>query len=146
VELPQQRNFTRRELQEFAKRQNVDIFKEKQQIITGWQEQPKGLLQQVLWERGLIDEALLDKYTLDGRKDAITGDIDLQFSHRHVMAECTDFKEEETTLQYLGTQLGVRVQLTPKFHAELAGEGILEYSWAHAKSWYCRIPVSQKRG
>ncbi|KAI2497782.1 hypothetical protein MHU86_16724 [Fragilaria crotonensis] len=145
VELPQQRNFTRRELQEFAKRHNVDVFEEKQQIITGWQGQPRGLLQ-VLWERGLIDEASLEKYTLDGRKDAITGDIDLQFSLRHVMAECTaDFKDEETALQYLGTQLGVRVQLTPKFHAELAGEGI-EYSWAHSKSWYRRVPVSQKRG
>ncbi len=61
------------------------------------------------------------------------------------MAECTDFKEEETALQYLGTQLGVRVQLTPKFHTELAGEGV-EYSWAHAKSFYRRVPVSRKRG
>jgi hypothetical protein len=144
VELPQQRNFTRQELQAFAKTHNVDVFEEKQQIISGWQGQPKGLLQ-VLWERGLIDKASLEKYTLDGRKDAITGDIDLQFSLCHVMAECTDFKEEETALQHLGTQLGVRVQLTTKFHAELAGEGV-EYSWAHAKAFYCRVPVSRKRG
>ncbi len=140
VELPQQRNFTRRELQAFAKTHNVDVFEEKQQIISGWQGQPKGLLQ-VLWERGLIDEASLEKYTLNGRKDAITGDVDLQFSLCHEMAECTDFKEEETALQHLGTQLGVRVQLTPKFHAELAGEG-LKYSWAHAKAFYRRVPVS----
>ena len=64
VELPQQRNFTRRELQAFAKTHNVDVFEEKQQIISGWQGQPKGLLQ-VLWERGLIDEASLEKYTLN---------------------------------------------------------------------------------
>jgi hypothetical protein len=50
--------------------------------------------------------------------------MDLQFSLYHVMAECIDFKEEKTALQYLGTQLGVSVQLTPKFHAERAGEGI----------------------
>ena len=52
-----------------------------------------------------------------------------------------DFKNKETALQYLGTQLGVRVELTPKIHAELAGEGV-EYSWAHAKSFYRRVPVS----
>jgi len=37
------------------------------------------------------------------------------------------------------------VLLTPKFHAELAGEGI-EYCWAQAKSYYRRVPVSRKRG
>ena len=37
------------------------------------------------------------------------------------------------------------VKLTPKFHAELAGEGV-EYSWAHSKSFYRRLQLSQKRG
>ena len=37
------------------------------------------------------------------------------------------------------------MDLTPKFHAELAGEGI-EYNWAHAKSYYRRVPVSRKEG
>ena len=128
VELPEQRSYTRKELQTFAKRHDVDIFEDKQQIIGGWIGQPKGLLQ-VLWERGLLNETMLDKYTLDGRKDPITGKIDLRYSLRHLLAECKDFKEEETALQYLGTQLGVTVQLTPKFHAELAGEGV-EYCWA----------------
>ena len=35
--------------------------------------------------------------------------------------------------------------LTPNFHAELAGEGV-EYSWAHAKAYYRRMPLSRKRG
>lgn len=120
----------------------MDIFGDKQKIIAGWQGKPKGLLQ-VLWERGLLDETSLEKYTLDGRKDAFTGNVDLQFLLQSLMTECTDFKEEETALQYLGSQLGVRVQLTPKYHAELAGEGV-EYSWAHAKAFYRRVPVSQK--
>ncbi len=37
------------------------------------------------------------------------------------------------------------VQLTPKFHTELAGEGV-EYSWAHAKGYYRCVPNSSKRG
>jgi hypothetical protein len=37
------------------------------------------------------------------------------------------------------------VLLTPKFHAELAGKGV-HYSWAHAKAFYQRMPLSRKRG
>ena len=144
VSFQQQRNYTKKELQDFARIGGVDLFEEKEQIIAGWQGQPKGLLQ-VLWERGLIPEHSLERYTLDGRKDTITGVVDLHYSLRNLLAECTDFKEEETALQYLGTQLGVTVQLTPKFHAELAGEGV-EYSWAHAKAFYRCVPVSRKRG
>ena len=115
----------------------VDLFEDKEIVVAGWQGRSKGLLQ-VLPERGYISEASLEKYTLDGRKDMITGaSIDLQYSLKYLMSECTDFKEEETALEYLGTQLGVKVQLTPKFHAdELAGEEGVEYSWAHAKAVY----------
>jgi hypothetical protein len=35
VELPQQRNFTKREPQEFSKRHNVVVFEEKQQRMAG---------------------------------------------------------------------------------------------------------------
>ena len=53
--------------------------------------------------------------------------------------------EEETALEHLATQLGATVRLTPKFHAELAGEGI-EYCWAVAKGYYRRMPLSRKMG
>jgi hypothetical protein len=78
-----------------------------------------------------------------GRKDTISGKYDLQYSLRSLMSECLDFKEEETALQYLGSQLGVQVLLIPKFHAELAGEGV-GFSWGHAKAFYQRIPLSKK--
>ncbi len=94
-------------------------------------------------DRKILEE-LLDSYTLDGRKDAITGEIDFQLSLRHLMAECMNFQNEETALQYLGTPLGVTVELTPKFHAKLAGKHV-EYSWAHAKAFYRQVPVSRKR-
>ena len=73
------------------------------------------------------------KYTLEGPKNPISGNFDLQYSLRSIMAACHDFKNEETALQFLGSQLGVQVLLTPKCHAELlAGEGI-EFSWGQAK-------------
>ena len=118
---------------------------ERKDVITpGWQGKPKGVLQ-VLWERGLIESKALDKYTVDGRRNVITGKVDLQYSLRQILANCRDFKDKETALQHLGRQLGVTVLLTPKFHAELAGEGV-EYSWAHGKAFYRRLPVSKKRG
>jgi hypothetical protein len=71
---------------------------------------------------------------VDGKKNLITGDINLHSSLCHILANCKDFQEEETALEHLSTQLGVTVKLTPKFHAKLlAGEGV-EYSWAHTKS------------
>ena len=140
----QQRDFTKKELQVMATNNNIEIAARKETITQGWVGQPKGLLQ-VLGERGLVEKDSVEKYTIEGRKDNITGTIDLQYSLRNIMAQCTDFKHEETALQFLGSQLGVTVLLTPKFHAELAGEGV-EYSWAHAKAYYRRMPLSRKRG
>ena len=134
VTIQQQRNHTKKELQVFATRNGVDLFEDREQVIAGWEGQPKGLMQ-VLWERGLIDTSSLEQYTLHGRKNPITGELNLQFSLHHILANCSDFKDEETALEHLGTQLGVTVRLTPKFHAELAGEGV-EYSWAHSKAFY----------
>ena len=111
-----------------------------------WEGQPKGLLQ-VLWEQELIDESNkeLASYTVDGQKDPIARCIDTRSSLRHLVANCTDFKHEETAFQHLGAQLGVTVLLTQKLYAELggaelAGEGV-EYCWAHAKSHYRCMPV-----
>ncbi len=134
VTLQQQRGYAKKELQDFARNNCIGLYDQKEQISPGWEGQPKGLLQ-VLAERGLIERDSLEKCTLEGQKDAITGKVDLQYSLRNLMAECSDFKDEETALQYLGTQLGVMVLLTPKFHAELAGKGV-KYSWAHAKAFY----------
>ncbi|KAI2488872.1 hypothetical protein MHU86_25926 [Fragilaria crotonensis] len=75
----------------------------------------------------------------------MTDKVHLQLSLCHILANCKDFKDEATALEFSGTQLGVTVKLTPKFHAQLAGEGI-EYSWAHSKAFYRRLPLSHKRG
>jgi hypothetical protein len=128
-----------RELQHFARNNGeVDLFEDKELVVPGWEGQPKGQMQ-VLWERGLIDTSLLAQYTVDGKKNLVTGDINLHSSLSHILANCKDFQEEETALEHLvGTQLGVTVKLTPKFHAELAGEGV-EYCWAHSKSFNRRL-------
>ncbi len=67
VSFQQQRSYTKKELQEFARIRGINLFEEKEQIIVRWQGQPKGLLQ-VLWERGLILEHLLEKILLTVEK------------------------------------------------------------------------------
>ena len=133
------------ELQELAKTNNVDVKIIRTREKKGWQGQPKGLLQ-VLWERGWIDEANLEKYTMDPATDD-DGEVlegAEEWSLRVLMASCLDFVEEMTAFQHVGNELGVSVIISPKFHAELAGEGI-EYSWGVTKGLYRRKPLHSKR-
>ena len=60
------------------------------------------------------------------------------------MGLCADFVNEEGMLQTVGRELGVTVLLTPKCHAEIAGEGI-EYLWACAKGAYRSLPLNPKK-
>jgi hypothetical protein len=116
---------------------------EQQEILKGWEGQPKGMLQ-VLWECGFIDGTKLEKYyTIEGGKDQF-GNVDPATSVKMMMERQMDFIEEETLLQYHGRQLGVIIDRTPKCHPEMAGEGI-EYNWGCAKGFYRRLPITKKR-
>ena len=75
-----------------ARIRGIGLFEDKEQIIPGWQGQPKGLLQ-ALWGRGMIGKQMLDKYTLDGCKHPITGIVDLQYSLRHLLSDKELVKE-----------------------------------------------------
>lgn len=132
-------------MQELAKSNNIDVKTIRLREKKGWEGQPKGLLQ-VLWERGWIDEGNLEKYTMEPATDA-DGEVlegAEEWSLRVLMASCLDFAEEVTALQDVGNKLGVSVIISPKFHAELAGEGI-EYSWGVTKGLYRRKPLTCKR-
>jgi hypothetical protein len=48
-------------------------------------------------------------------------------------------------LQHIANCLGVKAILTPKCHADLAGEGI-DYLWGQAKGTYRSLLLNQKRG
>jgi hypothetical protein len=144
--LNDRRQYRLTELQELARANNIDHKTIRIREKKGWQGQPKGLLQ-VLWERGWIDESQIEKYTMDLSKDD-DGEV-LEgaeiWSLKWMMASCLDFAEELTALQHVGNELGVSVLITPKFHAELAGEGI-EYSWGVSKCVYRTKPLDSKKG
>ena len=48
-------------------------------------------------------------------------------------------------LQHIAQKIGVKMLLTPKCHAELAGEGV-EYVWACAKGAYRNMSLQDKKG
>ena len=132
------------ELREVARATGIDLETEEMVVEQGWEGQAKGMLQ-VLWETGWIDPCKVASYTLKGRKDKETATIDEEFSLQRILSERPDFVNEKTALQSLGEELGVVVDRSPKFHAELAGEGI-EYCWGFAKLRYRQIPYQKKRG
>ena len=133
----------KRELIELCNNNGISTVRSVQKIKEGWEGKAKGLLQ-VLWERGFIDMNNLSSYTLTGKKDAF-GVVDLRRSLRNMMSLCDDFLNEEGMLQCIGKNLDVMVILTPKCHAELAGEGI-EYMWALSKGAYRNLTLAQKKG
>jgi hypothetical protein len=143
VELPN-RKFLIAELRGFAEMNGVVPEVEEEVLIRGWVGKQKGLLQ-VLHERGMLDEEKYAAkfYTISGRKDCDDAIIPGS-SLKDLLASCTDFKNELSLMQHLGNDLGVHIASTPKYHAELAGEGI-EYDWALSKNWFKRLPISERK-
>ena len=65
-------------------------------------------------------------------------------SYIELLHECTDFKNEQSILGKVAEKYGMEIWFTPKYHCELAGEGI-EYLWGYAKRCYRRIPAKAKK-
>ena len=132
------------DLRVFAQLHGVESEVEEEVLRKGWVGKQKGLLQ-VLYERGMLDPEKYEAkfYGVSGKKDKdevfIPGS-----SLKDLLASCSDFKNELSLMQHLGNELGVRIASTPKYHAELAGEGI-EYDWALSKNWFKRLPISVRR-
>ena len=121
---------------------NLPITIEEQEIKEGWLGKPKGMLQ-ILWERGWIDSSKVVsarsmRYSKDGKKEDFGEDGKLkeasqQYALSYLLKNCGDFKQEKSDLEHLATELSqhdatINILFTPKYHCELAGEGI-EYCW-----------------
>ena len=67
------------------------------------------------------------------------------------MGQCTDFTNETTAMQNILREISaptpksptISMLITPKYHCEIAGEGI-EYNWGIAKIFYRNIPLVEK--
>ena len=124
-------------------------------IKPGWVGANKGLLQ-VLWERGFVDENRWREYSQEGKKRwrDEDGKIKEQFKPyllREIMSNCGDFKNEKSAMEVLCDDLSskgdnnVHLLISPKYHPEIAGEGI-EYVWGLMKKMYRKIKYEDKKG
>ena len=145
LEMKELKNKTKRDIETLAAQFGVDLqYEERVLKDKGWVGQQKGLLQ-VLWERGWINDSLpVNKhYTVNGRKDRY-GNILMGTNLRQIMEACLDFINERTLLQESMYKLGVTVHQSPKYHCEVAGEGI-KYSWGFSKNQYRCLSMSAKK-
>ena len=62
------RHYTKEELHHLASANKVALTFVEPVVIPGWCGKPKGLLQ-VLWERGWINVAEIDRYSVDGKDE-----------------------------------------------------------------------------
>ena len=125
-------------IQALAVRLKIPIEFERNKTEEGWSGKQKGSLQ-ILWERGFLDpllpiSELKKKYSINGKKDENEKVIE-GTSLKELIANLPNFKHEKTLLQYRAEQLGVSIQCSPKYHPEIAGEGI-EFCWGIAKNTY----------
>jgi hypothetical protein len=92
-------------------------------------------VKQVLFERGLLDPAMMTKYSITGK--VVDGVLDERTNLRGILGRCEDFRHEVTAMAELMEALGHEMEQTPKKHPELAGCGV-EYSWGKSKLFFRR--------
>ena len=147
------------EVQEISIANGIALEVEEDEKVEGWLGKPKGLLQ-VLYERGWIDPQNVKKYVKDKRKAWLDDEKKIkpecqalyeQYSLTYLMAQCQDFKAEKSAMEKLADDLTTKgdarvyILVSPKYHCELAGEGI-EYAWGFAKKVYRNLPFERKKG
>jgi hypothetical protein len=149
------RNHSKKELENMASQFALTLHHEVDDLKEGWVGKPKGMYQ-ILYERGWIDIRLKNNaYSLDGKAEWIdeSGTIMnqyLPYCMRHILSNCSDFRDEITAMEDLCKNLStdnckVSILYTPKYHCEIAGEGI-EYAWGLSKKYYRNLEYAKKRG
>ena len=91
-------------------------------VIKGRVNQPIGIMQ-VLYERGFINPELKVKNYCE-KSLKINGTINEGIRYKEMKSNLPDFLNEKSRLEFYGDKLGVMVDSSPKYHPELAGEGI----------------------
>jgi hypothetical protein len=98
--------------------QSIPTKYTEREIKEGWEGKAKGM-EQILWERGWIDERKPCKdYIKLGTKYSM-GMIQKDTTMLELVANCSDFENEETMLQSKGQEMGMLVDHTQNDIASL---------------------------
>ena len=88
----------------------------------------------------------VEKIYIRGEEELEGREQYLPYLLRKLMADCTDFKNEKSAMAHLFDQLSTKGEcrlillVSPKYHCEIAGEGI-EYVWGLIKKWFRAISM-----
>jgi len=149
------RTYRLTELQELSTARNITTTITHPKIQEGWCAKPKGIFQ-ILFERGKIDPDVptrsYKKYGTKATDFEENGDLkesSKPFVLAFLLSQCPDFVNEISDLQHLAAELSdetctVTIEFTPKYHCEIAGEGI-EYCWGFTKKIQRRLPLNDRR-
>ena len=72
------------------------------------------------------------------------------YSLSHLLSNCSDFIEQKKDIEQLCNKITVikdirfSILFRPKYHCEIAGEGI-EYSWGASKRYYRKEPLAMEK-
>jgi hypothetical protein len=149
------RNYNKKELEVIANQFNVCLTHEVDIIKEGWCNKQKGALQ-ILFERGFINLSIpLSNYSFEVKRSWKDDDGSIlpqfhEFCLKNLLSTCEDFRNEVSAMEDLALSLStptsnVTILFSPKYHCEIAGEGI-EYSWGMAKRQFRNRPLCDKRG
>ena len=81
------------------------------------------------------------------------GNVKSEFQHyvlNDLMKNCEDFMNQKNAMEELCDKLSaigepsIKILTSPKYHCEIAGEGI-ELNWGYMKKGYCNIPLEEKK-
>lgn len=142
------------DLQKTCSERSTPTEVEEPEVKPGWCGKPKGMIQ-TLCERGCIDATEnLNNHSKTGRKEDFDEEGNLTEEGKkhcltHVLNNCADFKEELTDSEWLAKEISTTtaacsISFTPKFHCELAGEGI-ECSWGASKCFHRKQSLESKK-
>ena len=110
------------EVRDLAKTLNIDTTKKIETNVTpSWVGKPKGMFD-IAYERGLLD---LDKFCVEDFTEKGIDGHEEETSLVILLSKCADFMNEETLLTQMVRKMGARLERSPKYHCELAGEGKL---------------------
>ena len=104
------RRYKKEGLQNLAKEFGMTLeFEVDDDVIPGWCNRPKGMLQ-VLYERRLIDKNNLDQYSKNGKKKQLGDDGLIKDQYKKyvlidMMANCEDFKNQKNAMEELCDEL-----------------------------------------
>ena len=159
--LDPRRQYTIKVLQNRAKELGINHKKVVDKIREGWAGKPMGLYHE-LWMlghiakvNGKIPKPRSSRYTKNGRKD-IDRDADgnltkegKKYCLTYLRSQCSDFANEKTAIEKIFMSISKKkgcsfdVLFTPKYHCELAGEGI-EYVWGLIKRRFRAVLLSKR--